>query len=1280
MKKLRPLDQIYFLIAIILAISLSGHHGFAVSTSGDSANAQKTVESDLDSQGRPLYQPGTICIELKEGTCPEIDKQGGPFFFGLASLEAKAARFEVSGLTKRFRHRPLPKNSNLPDLSRIYKLRFPAKYDVRAVVRSFSQDPNVEYAEPIFFNYACDLPNDPLYDQQQHLPQIMAEQAWDIHKGEEGDSVVVIAIADSGVDWDHPDLIDNIWQNPGEDADNDGQTLEWNGSQWIFDPGDENGIDDDANGFIDDFIGWDVYENNNDPDDPDDHGTHVAGIAAGVTNNETGIASISWNVKIMALSSWDGQFLPNAYDMCIYAAENGADIINCSWGSDGYSESEEAVIAYVAGLGSIVVAAAGNANTALPHTPSSLPHVLSVAALGDNDVKAAYSNFGPGVDIAAPGGGPPGPGILSTIPGGGYGGPFWSGTSMASPLAAGLLGLLKSFHPDWSNEMLELQFLATADDIDAVNPDYMNMLGTGRINAFHALADENVILPQELRLEWRDLQITDSNDDGIYEPGETGTISFRIRNYTHQVSADYAIFSLTSTDPAIEILNGTYINSIPADGYTEADEALSFQIPDDAESHIATLTIGVEADVEVTLGSEIDFEIFIVSGGVYVWEGVENGLNYSGAYIRDIFTEAGAAVTYSTEFLPSFADFEAVFLSFGNYGIGGNQRTHFSPSMATTVLSYLENGGKVYIEGGDAFFEQQFNDDLLDLFGLASVENGSEHLIENLEGQLGTFAEGLQFSGSSQAHQKRIDLYETNDSGSAAFIEGDYGTVAVQNESGNGRKTICFSYALSKLSDEDPRTRRRLSAKILGFFDLPHLVAEFYAENLTGHAPLTVDFYDMSSGLPGVVEAAWDFDNDGTVDSNELNPAWTYTEPGSYSVSLEVTNGAISRSFVREDYIHVFDGESALLFDGQEGYGLCSSSPGLNLTDAVTLEAWIKPSGWGAVPIVGQGRIVDKGNISLFLNGTGGMQNTRSLALQLMTGGNLGTSFTPVSSMVLDEWQHVAVTYNGSSSEIKMYIDGQNQSLDQWGSQPAGNIEDNSDIDLLFGNGGDLDWAFDGAIDEVRLWNTVRSEADIQNNMQIPLSGNEPGLIGYWQMNEGRDQVFSDAGGDGFDGLLTDATWTEGYDGFLTIEDDQNFAGHLPDFSHLGQSYPNPWFINRGQGNPSCTIPFVLPQSHLEGGQKKAGGGQGKVNLTLSIYDISGRRVKMLIANEQRGAGSHSIQWDGHNEAGLAVNSGIYLYRLEIKSPHERGATGGGDVPLEEGQGIVQTRRMIVLK
>ncbi|UCE18767.1 MAG: VCBS repeat-containing protein [Gemmatimonadota bacterium] len=304
--------------------------------------------------------------------------------------------------------------------------------------------------------------------------------------------------------------------------------------------------------------------------------------------------------------------------------------------------------------------------------------------------------------------------------------------------------------------------------------------------------------------------------------------------------------------------------------------------------------------------------------------------------------------------------------------------------------------------------------------------------------------------------------------------------------------------------------------------------ALFQTEVTSGHAPLTIGFTNLSNADPPLTSWLWDFNSDGTVNSQEENPTWTYTEPGIYSVSLEVSNGSVTYRRFRENYIHVFDGESALAFDGQDSYASCPAVPDLNVTAAFTIEAWINPADWGEFPSLGLGRIIDKRSISLFLVDSYLSFHRHSLLLQLVhENGSVSYSNTPDESIALDAWQHIAVTFNGQSV-VKAYINGIEQTVTHV-HEPSGVIGDNRNDDLIIGNTPDLGSAFRGIIDEIRLWDVARSHEDVQTCMNTYLGGDEFGLMGYWQMNEGCGEAITDFTGNGHDGIVVDAAWVQGF-------------------------------------------------------------------------------------------------------------------------------------------------------
>lgn len=276
---------------------------------------------------------------------------------------------------------------------------------VPEAIKKYSSDPTVEYAEPNYKLYASQtFPNDPSFGelwglhnigQVVNAPQptagipdadINAPEAWDITTGS---ATIVIAVTDTGVYYIHGDLAANMWKNPGEI------------------PG--NGIDDDWNGFVDDYDGWDFFDDDNNPTDQNDHGTHVAGTIAAVGNNAIGVAGVMWTASIMPLRFLgpEGGTTADAIDAINYASMMGAHIINASWGGYGYSQ---ALYDAIKSSGVLFVAAAGNeANDndgAFKAYPASynLGNIISVAATDQDDLLADFSNYGvTSVDVGAPG-------------------------------------------------------------------------------------------------------------------------------------------------------------------------------------------------------------------------------------------------------------------------------------------------------------------------------------------------------------------------------------------------------------------------------------------------------------------------------------------------------------------------------------------------------------------------------------------------------------------------------------------------------------------------------------------------------------------------------------------------------------------------------------------------------------------------------------------------------------------------------------------------------------
>jgi subtilisin family serine protease len=344
-------------------------------------------------------------------------------------------------------------------------IRNESKLSLSELAKKLAKDPAVEYVEPNYIVRHTGIPNDPKWDKQWALPKIEASKAWDSAVGSDS---VIVAVIDTGIDYNHPDLEGNIWKNPGEIAGNN--------------------IDDDGNGFVDDIYGWDFCNDDNDPMDGQSHGTHVAGTIAAATNNGELVAGVSWHASLVGikfLSDSGGGTTADAIDSIAYCAAMEFPISNNSWGGGGYSQALKDVIAEAAQNGHLFCAAAGNSasnNDTLPHYPSNydLPSIISVAASNSSDKLAWFSCYGlKTVDLAAPG-----EGILSLVPNGGTA--TYSGTSMATPHVAGAAALLLSINSDYGHQELKNALMNSVDLISAFEG---KMVAPGRLNLANAVGE-----------------------------------------------------------------------------------------------------------------------------------------------------------------------------------------------------------------------------------------------------------------------------------------------------------------------------------------------------------------------------------------------------------------------------------------------------------------------------------------------------------------------------------------------------------------------------------------------------------------------------------------------------------------------------------------------------------------------------------------------------------------------------------------------------------------------
>jgi len=304
----------------------------------------------------------------------------------------------------------------------------------------------VRYVEPVYVVHALDtVPNDPYWGQLYGMEQIHAPAAWDDHTG---DATFVIAVIDSGLDYEHQDITGNLWTNTGEV------------------PG--NGLDDDGNGYIDDIHGWDFYNNDADPMDDNSHGTHCAGTVGGAGNNDIGVAGVNWHCQLAGVKFLGGSgsgSIEGAIGAVQYCIANGFKVSNNSWGAGG--DTGQALYDAIQNAGNqfghIFCAAAGNGGSYGAIYPGAYDctNIICVGATNSGEGMAGFSQYHPEeVDLAAPG-----VDVLSTVPGNGYS--AYSGTSMATPHVAGGVGLVASLIPNASAELIKEIILSSARPIPA---------------------------------------------------------------------------------------------------------------------------------------------------------------------------------------------------------------------------------------------------------------------------------------------------------------------------------------------------------------------------------------------------------------------------------------------------------------------------------------------------------------------------------------------------------------------------------------------------------------------------------------------------------------------------------------------------------------------------------------------------------------------------------------------------------------------------------------------
>jgi len=474
--------------------------GVLLSTAAVLLIAASLPAAGLDSERKtvpgPTYVPGQVIIKLK-------DQAGGSAFAPLGQagdivllgLQIQHQLHDPAPVFRHFRGAPQPQDrlEGRSALRRYYLLK--TDRDVRGVCAELNKNPDVEYAQPNYIYERCAEPNDPDFPDQYAHQLIQMADAWDISTGSRD---IAVAVLDTGVDVNHPDLKDNIWVNKNEIPNNK--------------------LDDDNNGYIDDVSGWNFEDDNNDVIPEESwysivgHGTMVSGVMAAVGNNGKGVCGVNWQASIMVLRLSLEVTSAEVAEALDYAAANGARVANMSFGSDEFGPEGDPLVktaidnAFKKGV--LLVASAGNDDTTEPHYPAAYYNVMAVSSTNGEDLKTGHSSFGSWVDIAAPG-----TDIVTTDLGNAY--IATAGTSFSSPYVAAVGALVLGHRPQLTHIEVRAILENTTDPVfyGDLDPD-LGYVGTGRVNAYRALlaADQKLPLGEIVRPMPEETFAPDGND------------------------------------------------------------------------------------------------------------------------------------------------------------------------------------------------------------------------------------------------------------------------------------------------------------------------------------------------------------------------------------------------------------------------------------------------------------------------------------------------------------------------------------------------------------------------------------------------------------------------------------------------------------------------------------------------------------------------------------------------------------------------------------------------
>lgn len=592
-------------------------------------------------------------------------------------------------------------------------------------------------------------PNDPNLPSQWHHENIHSTRAWALSMG---DTSVVVGIIDSGVDYMHPDLMNVMWVNAGEDLNGDGLWTEL----------DVDSVDNDSNGYVDDGIGWDWVNvsagevfNGEDPGPPDNdpidfqgHGTHCAGDAAAATDNQIGVASPGAGCRVAALrAGWANPSglgvvgLSEATSAIDYAFAQGFSVVSMSFGGAGgdplfFSQAMQAA----SSGGMLLVAAAGNEATTTRSYPAAEPYVIAVAATSQSNHLAGFSNRGDWVAISAPG-----VFIQSTMRGGGIG--AMSGTSMACPIVAGAMAQLRALAPDWETWRYQDRLVVTASPMSDAGS------GAGLLN-FGALLDPFVSIDS----------VAAESPSGPYLVHDSPcTLHLNFSKYDGFASGVYALLS-SSNDRVSLGLDSLWIGSLAEGSFQMVDVPITIANGGDAREEFV-LDVSIQGTDQLSTPFSFDQQLHLPVGAsdILLVDADEGGTGTIDTWYTNSLQEIGKTVDVRR--LDDIADLAGILGGY-QYAIlatGSRESSPFREGDLAAWEGFLANGGK-WLATGQNIAESMADTDsttLADLFHVNFTAPHANRLVAR--GLEGHFAEGMSYTlaGNGGAwNQNSVDVLE----------------------------------------------------------------------------------------------------------------------------------------------------------------------------------------------------------------------------------------------------------------------------------------------------------------------------------------------------------------------------------------------------------------------------------------------------------------------------------------------------------------------------------------